>query len=240
MERAKNVLGGHSGEVGARDGKPRTRAINMSLGILTFFAVCALAAAEERPPVRCIENSPERRGEEGCTILASRPLVASMKNPTYWHIDRFDSLEAATKAAGPDGVPAEAHGSVWLMTVEPRTEEHRGGRHVAWIGPLAVPAAGGYLMRVQSSLLSPGTTTPVHTHSGPEVFYVVAGEQCLDTPQIGQRLSGGQSHILPTGVIHRGRVIGSGVRRALALILHDSALPASHDLGDPPPLVRCE
>ena len=39
---------------------------------------------------------------------------------------------------------AEAHGSVWLMTVERRTEEHHGGRHVAWIGPLAVPDAGGY------------------------------------------------------------------------------------------------
>jgi quercetin dioxygenase-like cupin family protein len=166
-------------------------------------------------------------------------LVASLKKAAYWHIDRFGSLEAAQAAAGPDGVAAEAHGSVWLMTVERRTEEHHGGQHVAWIGPLAVPDAGGYVMRVQSSLLRRGTTTPVHTHSGPEVFYVVGGEQCLETPAIGHRLNAGQSHVLPTGVVHRGRVTGSGVRQALALILHDSAQPASHELDDPPALVAC-
>jgi quercetin dioxygenase-like cupin family protein len=80
----------------------------------------------------------------------------------------------------------------------------------------------------------------VHTHSGPEVFYVVAGEQCLETPEAGQHLNAGQSYVLPTGVVHRGRVIGSGVRRAPALILYDSAHPASHDLDDAPPLVACQ
>ncbi len=208
--------------------------------ILAFYALCLLATPDERPPVKCMENSPERRGEEGCSILAARPLVASTKKPTYWHIDRFDSLEAATKAAGPDSVPAEAHGSVWLMTVEHRTEEHRNGRHVAWIGPLLLPAAAGYTMRVQSSLLRPGTTTPVHIHSGPEVFFVVAGEQCLETPENGLHLNAGDSRILPAGVIHRGRVTGTGVRRVLALILHDAAHPASRDLRDPPSLVECK
>ena len=66
----------------------------------------------ERTRVKCLEDSPERRGEEGCAILASRPLVGSVTKAVYWHIDRFDSLEAAKKAAGPDGVAAEAHGSV--------------------------------------------------------------------------------------------------------------------------------
>ena len=212
---------------------------NVRHTIWALFAVCALAGAEERPPVTCREDSPERRGEEGCTILASRPLVASRTKPTYWHIDRFDSLSAATKAAGPDGVPAEAHGSVWLMTVEAHTEAHHGGQHVAWIGPLALPAVGGYSMRVQSSLLRPGTTTAAHTHPGPEVFYIVAGEQCLETPERGQRLHAGESYVLPGGVIHRGRATGTGVRRALALNLHDSAHPTSHVLDDRQDLIRC-
>lgn len=194
----------------------------------------------QQPPVKCIEDSPERRGEEGCTMLASRPLFGSVAKAVYWHIDRFDSLEAAKKAAGPDGVAAEAHGSVWLMTVEARTEEHHGGRHVTWIGPLALPAANRYSMRIASSLLTPGTTLPVHTHPGPEVFYVVAGEQCVETPEAGQHLGAGQSYVLPAGVIHRGQAIGSGVRRALSLILHDAALPASHERADPPPLVPCK
>lgn len=208
--------------------------------IIGFFVACALAVAQERPPVKCTENSPERRGEEGCTILASRPLLGPLTKPVYWHIDRFDSLEAAKKAAGPNGVAAEAHGSVWLMTVEAHTEEHHGGHHVASLGPLAMPSADRYSMRVQSSLLRPGSTTPVHTHSGPEVFYVVAGEQCLETPEVGHRLGAGQFYVLPAGIIHRGRVMGSGVRRALALILHDAAHPTSQDLSDSLPLVPCK
>lgn len=206
----------------------------------TICALCAFAFAAERPAVRCIEDSPERRGEEGCTVLASRPLVGSTAKPIYWHIDRFDSLEAARKAAGPDGVPAEAHGSVWLMTVEARSDSHHGGRHVTWIGPLAVPTAGRQSMRVASSLLEPGTTTPVHSHPGPEVFYIVGGEQCLETRETGHRLDAGQSHVLPAGTTHRGRVTGSRVRRALSLVLHDSAHPASHEVDDPPRLVPCQ
>ncbi|MEP6848487.1 MAG: cupin domain-containing protein [Acidobacteriota bacterium] len=192
--------------------------------------------------VKCAEDSPERRGEEGCTILVTRPLLASRIKPLYWHIDRFDSLAAAKKAAGPDGFAVEAHGYVWLMTVEVLTKkEHHGGHHVARIGPLPIPAVDQLTMRVQSSLLKPGTTTLVHTHSGPEVFYVVTGRQCVETLKFGKPLVSGRSFIVPAGVVHRGRVIGSEIRGALALVLHDSALPASNNLIDnPPPVTPCK
>ena len=195
---------------------------------------------QNNPGVKCTENSPERRGEEGCSILTNRPLVGSIAKPLYWHVDRFDSLEAAREAAGPDGVAAEAHGGVWLMTVETQTEEHHGGRHVASIGPLTLRAAGRYSMRVQSSLLKPGSNSPVHTHPGPEVLYVVDGEQCTETPDVGHLISAGQSYIVPDGVIHRGRVTGSGARRILALNLYDAAHRVSHDLTDPPQLASCK
>ena len=208
------------------------------LTILAAFGLSALAAAGERPPVSCTENSPERRGEEGCTILAARPLAGSLSKPVHWHIDRFDSLEAAKKAAGPDGVAAEAHGAFWLMTVEAETDDHHGGRHVATIGPLAAATADRYMMRVASSLLKPGSITAAHSHPGPEVFYVVEGEQCVETPDFGRRLGAGQSYVLPAGVTHRGRATGSGARRALALNLHDSAHPTSQVLADRP-LVPC-
>ena len=212
----------------------------MSRTVLIVLAVYALAAQGQRPPVSCTKDSPERRGQEGCTILEERPLLGSLAEPLYWHIDRFDSLQAAQNAAGPNGVAAEAHGSMWLMTVEALGEEHHGGRHVSWIGPLALAASDRYSMRVQSSLLMPGGMTAAHTHSGAEVFYVVDGEQCVETPEFGRRLGAGESYVLPSGTIHRGRVTGSGARRALALLLNDSARPASHVLPDPPPLASCK
>jgi quercetin dioxygenase-like cupin family protein len=210
------------------------------LVILLMSGLAVFAGAQDRVPVKCIEDSPERRGEEGCSILTSRPFVGPLPKSVYWHIDRFDSLEAATAMVGPNGVATAAHGGFWLMTVESKGRDHHGGRHVAWMGPLSLPPVGSFTMRVQSSLLTSGTTTPVHTHSGPEVFYIVSGEQCLDTPQTGHRLTAGRSFVLPAGVIHQGRVAGPGVRRALALILHDSARPGSTDLNDPQALIQCK
>lgn len=190
--------------------------------------------------VKCLENSPERRGEEGCTILTNRPLVGTLTKTMYWHIDSFESLEAAKKAAGPNSVATEAHGSFWLLTVESWAEEHHGGQHIDQIGPFELPPAERYMMRVLSSLLMPGSTTPIHTHSGPEIFYIVSGEQCLERSESSQRLSHGQSYIVPGNSVHRGRVIGSTARRALALILFDAAYPASRDLDNATPIVPCK
>ena len=39
----------------------------------------------------CVENSPERRGEIGCSIIEKKPLPVGLKEPEYWRIDRFDS-----------------------------------------------------------------------------------------------------------------------------------------------------
>lgn len=222
----------------------RLKRLTAGTALIGFLALASpastVAPASQRPPTRCAPDSPERRGEEGCTILASRPLVGSTAAPVYWHIDRYDSLNAAKKAAGPDSVAAEAHGTAWLLTVEGRTERPHGGRHVAWIGPLALPAADRYTMRILSTLLMPGGSTPVHTHSGPEVFFVVSGEQCLETRSEARRLTPGSSYVVPVDTIHRGRVVGSGPRRALALVLHDAARPMSHDLAAPPQLTPCE
>lgn len=223
----------------------------MNKTLHTFFALIMVALvtlpafsqtvdAQARLSVKCMEDSPERRGEEGCAILASRRLVGSVTKPVYWHIDRFDSLESAKKAAGVDGVAAEAHGSVWLMTVEAKAKDHHGGHHAAWIGPLTMPAANGYTMRIMSSFLRPGAATPIHTHSGPEIFYIVSGTQCLETVKFVKHLKAGRSYVLPGGSIHRGRVAGSVERRLLSLVLHDAAQPPSHDLNDPPPLVPCK
>lgn len=221
---------------------------NVMLGACTVFLLfpCLIGTVRsqttptgQRPPVKCLEDSPERRGEEGCAILASRPLTSSATDTLYWHIDQFDSLEAAKQAAGPDGVAAEAHGSVWLMTVEGKSKDHHGGRHVARIGPLKLPAASGLTMRIMSSMLRPGTTTPIHTHSGPEVFYTVSGTQCLETEKFVKHLGPGKHFALPGGTIHRGRVAGAVERRLLSLVLHDTGQPPSNDLTDPPTLLPC-
>ena len=223
-------------------------------GILSICLLALVQAAEVRPQipsdqnaphrsaVKCLEDSPERRGEEGCTILAARPISGNMKGSVYWHVDRFASYADARRAAGPNSVAAEAHGGVWLMTVENKTRDHHGGRHAAWMGPLALPRADGYTMRVISSFLKQGASTPVHSHSGPEVWFIVVGEQCLETEGSAHLLKAGKSFILPADQIHRGRVESADMRGALALVLHDSNRPASRDftVAESPVLTRCK
>jgi quercetin dioxygenase-like cupin family protein len=211
----------------------------MKILALSVIAIAALVEAGAPPPVKCAVNSPERQGKEGCSILASRPLVASADQPLYWHVDRFETLSEAEKAAGPDGVAAQAHGSVWLMTIEHQTDQHHGGVHAASIGPLPLPTAKRYTMRVVSSLLAPGSMTPVHMHSGPEVWYIITGEQCLETQQAGHRIVAGETFVLPSDTIHRGRITSSKARGTLALVLHDAERPGSSDFVDPPALIPC-
>ena len=52
---------------------------------------------QQRAPVKCMENSPERRGEEGCTILANRPLVGSISDSVYWHLDHLKRFRLRRK-----------------------------------------------------------------------------------------------------------------------------------------------
>ena len=45
--------------------------------ILSALVVCALPPAGQRPPVKCAEESPARRGEEGDTV----PTVSRFLEP---------------------------------------------------------------------------------------------------------------------------------------------------------------
>ena len=102
--------------------------------------------------------------------------------PVFWHIDRFDSLDAARAAVGPAGIAFEAGGTSWLMTIESETSNHHGGRHVTHVGPLPLPKATKYAMVAQSAVFTPGMYSLVHHHSAVEAVYVVEGEACYETP----------------------------------------------------------
>ena len=127
----------------------------MLLSLLTANIAAAQLASS------CVENSPERRGEVGCSIIENKLLPDGLKEPLFWHIDRFDSAERARIAVGPTSVAFEAAGTSWLMTIESRTSDHHGGRHVAQVGPLAIRVneCNGDITTVDKSLGSPMSKT---------------------------------------------------------------------------------
>jgi quercetin dioxygenase-like cupin family protein len=82
----------------------------------------------------------------------------------------------------------DALGKTWLLTIEDAMWHASGGEHVTTIGPLPI-TPGAYAAQYMEAIFTPGMTAPAHTHSGPEAWYTVAGETCLETPagkQIGR------------------------------------------------------
>ena len=188
----------------------------------------------------CVENSPERRGEMGCSVVETKALPDGLKEPVFWHIDRFESVERARKAVGPSSIAFDAAGTSWLMTIESEASYHHGGTHVAHVGPLPLPRADKYAMLVQSAVFTPGMYSLPHHHSGVEAIYVIDGEACYETPTRAAKLQKGETVILPTGVSMRAVVTGSTPRHVLAVIVHDATQPATMRMEEGgPKLVAC-
>jgi hypothetical protein len=102
----------------------------MIRNVLAFIFVWAVAFSTHghAQVLRCIEDSPERRGQPGCSVVVEKSLPAPLTQPVMWHIDEFASLAAAEKASGPNGVAFQAHGSAWIYTIESdagRVKSHR-------------------------------------------------------------------------------------------------------------------
>ena len=190
----------------------------------------------------CVQDSPERRGEIGCSIVESKLLPESLKAPAFWHIDRFDSAEAAHAAVGPASVAFDAAGTWWLMTIESQTSDHHRGRHMTQVGPLPLPRAARYAVVVQSSVFMPGMYSLEHQHSGVEAVYVLEGEACFETPTRAVKLQKGETFAVPGDTPMRAVVTGTGRRYVLAVIVHDAAQPATMrmDEGTGPTLVACK
>ena len=191
------------------------------VSVLWFLA--AIAWAQEEPV--CVENSPERRGEIGCSIVEKKPLPGSLKEPVFWHIDRFESADRARAGIGPSSIAFEAHGAWWLMSVGPKSDDHHGGQHVTQVDLSPLPKADAYSMLVISAYIPAGMTSRVHFHSGVEAFYTVDGEQCLETKEKAFSMKKGDTLVVPTGTTMRLVATGTNPRRAFAVIVYDSSKP---------------
>ena len=153
------------------------KSLSLLLFVLSLACPNAPQPSTQEAPLReeplCVENSPERRGEFGCSMIEDKPLPSNLKEPLFWHIDRFENGERARAAVGAASIAFEAHGAWWLMSVESESKDHHGGEHVAQVKLSPLPEASKYSMRVLSAYIPSGMTSRVHLHSGVEAFYTV-------------------------------------------------------------------
>ena len=159
-------------------------------------------------------------------LLSRQELPSLPSGPLYWHLDQFVSKDAAELAAVKTSTVVEAFESIWLFTIEHQSWRPKGGKHVSDVGPLSVQSAPSYAAEYLRSIFSPGMTAPLHVHSGPEAFYAVSGDTCLETPdgiQLGR--GPGNSLSIKGGPPMLLMAIGKTPRRGFALILHDASQP---------------
>jgi quercetin dioxygenase-like cupin family protein len=197
----------------------RTVLSGLALLAMVTFTASAWAQATTRLCTASEEPGP-------ACLLSHQPLPSLPTGPLFWHLDQFPSKDAAGQAASPTSTTVEAFGSIWLFTIERAEWRSKGGKHVASVGPLPIEPASTYSAEYLRSIFKPGTIAPLHVHSGPEAFYAVSGDTCLETPdgvQIGR--GPGNSLLIKGGPPMLLMAIGNVPRQGFALILHDASRP---------------
>jgi quercetin dioxygenase-like cupin family protein len=182
------------------------------------------AGHEHLTEVACVDvPAGEKRPEFGCFNVGTVTGLHFSHASVYWHLRAFPNRKAAEAAKSATGIVVEEDGRVWLSEFGDRNSGPRGGESIAVVGPLQLPAAKSYVAVLSYAVMRPGDNSRVHTHPGPEGWYVLAGEQCLETPAGANRARAGGTMSVPSNVPMELNVTGKTLRRAFALVIHDSA-----------------
>ena len=165
----------------------------------------------------------------GCFIITERKVGRLGAAPAYWHVARFRSralAQAAARDTSAHATVVEAYGRVWLLAIGARDWRSRRGTEVATIGPLPVDSGVSYAALYMEASMRPGMKSAIHRHSGPEAWYTISGETCLETPsgtQVGR--PDNAPVIVPGGLPMELTATGTTLRTSLVLILHDASRP---------------
>jgi mannose-6-phosphate isomerase-like protein (cupin superfamily) len=215
------------------------------IGAAVAAAACATPVSAQQIagkfPGGCAEP-PKRPSEMGCYLSASLPIDTLPGGPLFWHLYTYPTAVAAEGAKAESlSTVAESLDKVWLFTIANAQWRPATGERVAVIGPLPVPRARQYIARYMEATFPPnqGMVTTVHRHSGPEAWFVLTGAQCLRTPEHTMVLRSGEGGFVPPGPPMVLTSIGSEIRRALILVLHDASEPWQTNTAEWTPARAC-
>jgi mannose-6-phosphate isomerase-like protein (cupin superfamily) len=206
------------------------------LAITMLMAASTALAGVPPVPGLCTAPVPENRDAIGC-YQTGRLDVADAPATLYWHIVLYPDVATARAEAERHrwATVAQAHGRNWLYVLGARGERIEGGAVQAVIGPLDTPARA-VTAHFAEAIFPPGMQTRVHSHPGPEAFFVVEGEQCMDTPGEQTTIAAGGTYIVSHGPHVQAAPKG---RRNLVLILAPTGMAPVIPGGDWQPTGFC-
>lgn len=187
-----------------------------------------LATAEHAHGAVVCEDSPvpgKRPANVDCAILARKGFSSLPQGPVTLRLETFPTAEAAQRVGTPASVVVQAAGKVWLLTIGPEGKRSSGGAFVAEVGPLQIPPAPSYEIVAAEAELGSDANVMVHTHSGPEAWYLFTGEQCLELPDRVLRARAGEGMVAPPDTPMKLNFIGPSKRHAFFVVVHDPARP---------------
>lgn len=191
------------------------------------------------PPVPglCSAPVPANRDASGCYKTGEIEL-ADPPTTIYWHIHEFPARNAAMAEVSRHrwATVTEIHSRVWLYVLGGSGETVVGGTQRAVIGPLNVQR-GVQVAHFAASVFPPGMRTRVHQHPGPEAFYVVEGQQCMESPTEQRVIPAGGTYIVDGGLHVQAAPLG---RRNLVLILAPKGMASVVPGGDWQPTDFCD
>lgn len=201
--------------------------------LATYIAKHPVPGACETPP-------PQNAEAVGCYLNAVQQVGTVSDGPLYWHLHTFPDRRSAEAAAvrGRSAV-VETFERVWLYTLTRQGWSPAAGKQVAVIGPLVTKPGVPYTVRYMQATFPAGMQTRVHTHSGPEAWYLVSGAQCLRTPDGAIVARAGESAVVPEGPPMILSTVGSETRRAVLMVIHDSRKPWNVEHGAWQPTQSC-
>lgn len=170
----------------------------------------------------------EHTKKTGCWIVAAAPQGAMPSAHVFWNIYKYATRADAERAKRPSETVTEGLGKFWVFAISDSGASTKAGTApVTSVGPLEVKPGVDYTARYMVAVFTPGMTTPVHVHAGPEAWYTVSGRVCLETPNGTLVGRAGQNTIVPAGPPMKLTAVGREIRRSLVLILHESSQPAT-------------
>ena len=182
----------------------------------------------EHGAVACIESPTQgkRPLSTDCAILLQKKFSSLPPGPLVWRFENFSRVEAAQAASTPASVVVETAGKVWLLTLATKGGRTKGGTLVAETELLpSIPPGPSYEIVVAEADLGPDANVMTHKHSGPETWYLLSGEQCLELPDRAVRARVGETMSAPAETPMKLNIVGPGKRDALFLVIHDSSKP---------------
>jgi quercetin dioxygenase-like cupin family protein len=197
------------------------------MGVTLYIAFFDQGAFAQHAILVSCRPVSEKKGPEGCWILASEPMGQLTDKPVYWTLDTYRTEEAAQRHKTESGTVVQALDKVWVLSVGPKLDDPVEGHRTAQIGPMPIRPGEAYTAQYMEAILPAGAVSRTHVHSGPEAFYTESGESCLETPE-GKRVGrNGKDIIIPEGEPMELVASGDQVRRGLVLVLHSSSKPAT-------------